>query len=122
MASPNLNKKDVLKNKKARSRRNAKKILTQLGRKKVCEYCDIEEDKFAQAWGSFYGGNRGNNLEVDHKDNDYENNNPENLCWACCLFNCAKSDKLSETEMKKVGTVIKDVWKERLSKMKVLKK
>ena len=108
-------KNKILINKKVKSRRNAKKILSQSGREKVCEYCDIEEDKFIPVWGAFYGGNRGKYLEVDHKDNDYENNSPENLCWACSLCNCAKSNKLSEDEMKKVGIVIKDIWGKRLS-------
>lgn len=111
-----IKKNNILKNKKAKSRRSAKKIIKQLDKKKVCEYCGIEEDRFIQVWGPFYGDNRGKKLEVDHKDNHYENNSPENLCWACSLCNCAKSNKLSETEMKKVGTVIKDIWEKRLSK------
>jgi len=53
-------------------------------------------------------------LEPDHKDNDYKNNDVENLCWACSLCNCAKSNKLTHEEMIEVGTVIKKIWQKKL--------
>ena len=51
-------------------------------------------------------------LEPDHKDND-KKNNIENLCWVCCLCNCAKSDKLTHQGMRNVGTVIRRIWRKR---------
>lgn len=74
-----------------------------------CHYCGIEEKDFIPVWGKFYK-TRGCQLEVDHKDNDRENNNLDNLVLACALCNCAKSNKLTHDEFKKVGDVIRDIW------------
>jgi 5-methylcytosine-specific restriction endonuclease McrA len=36
---------------------------------KECYYCGIKEEDFIPIWGKFYGGNRGQKLEVDRRDN-----------------------------------------------------
>lgn len=90
-----------------------REILEKAGLPKICAYCGIKEEDFIPIWGSFYGGKRGQRLEPDHKDNDKKNNNVGNLCWACCLCNCAKSDKLTHEEMKEVGAVIRKIWRKR---------
>jgi len=98
---------------KKESRDQARGLLEKKGTPKTFEYCGINETDFLKVWGKFYGGKRGTKLEPDHKDNDYKNNNINNLCWACCLCNCAKSDKLTHQEMKDVGAVIRIIWEKR---------
>jgi len=105
--------KTFLKKEKTTSRQEAKNLLEKKGTPKTCEYCGIIEEDFSKVWGAFYGGNRGKRLEPDHKDNDYKNNDINNLCWACCLCNSAKSDKLTHQEMTAVGAVIKKIWRKR---------
>jgi len=107
--------KTALKNEKAASRRKARKLLEKEAFPKTCEYCNIIEDDFPKVWGEFYGGKRGKRLEPDHKDNDYKNNDIKNLCWACCLCNCAKSNKMTHKEMIEVGAVIRTIWQKKLS-------
>ncbi|MFZ2399753.1 MAG: hypothetical protein WAW31_13940 [Smithella sp.] len=102
-----------LKKEKTASRKKARELLEKKGSPKICEYCHINEEEFSKVWGGFYGGKRGKRLEPDHKDNNYKNNNINNLCWACCLCNCAKSDKLTHQEMIEVGAVIKKIWRKR---------
>ena len=36
---------------------------------KKCYYYGIKEEDFSRIWGEFYGGNRGQKLEVDRRDN-----------------------------------------------------
>lgn len=105
--------KAALKKEKTASRKEARGLLEKTGITKICEYCGIDEGNFPKVCGTFYGGKRGKRLEPDHKDNDYKNNNINNLCWACCLCNCAKSDKLTHQEMIEVGAVIKKIWQKR---------
>jgi len=100
---------------KKESREQARSLLEEKGAPKSCEYCGINEEDFPRVWGKFYDGNRGKRLEPDHKDNDYRNNGLENLCWACSLCNCAKSNKLTHKEMIEVGAVIKTIWQKKLS-------
>ncbi len=80
-----------------------------------CHYCGIEEEEFCNVWGKyFYGGiKRGRVLEIDHKNNDSQNNNLDNLVLACALCNMAKSDKIKHDEFIKVGEVIREIWKQR---------
>ena len=105
--------KAALKKEKTASRKEARELLEKNGSPKICEYCGIDEGDFPKVWGTFYGGGRGKRLEPDHKDNDYKNNDIKNLCWACSLCNCAKSDKMTHKEMKEVGDVIKKIWQKR---------
>ena len=105
--------KTALKNEKAASRRKARNLLEKEGIPTICTYCGIDEKDFSKVWGEFYGGKRGKRLEPDHKDNNYKNNDIKNLCWACCLCNCAKSNKLTHQEMIEVGAVIKIIWRKR---------
>jgi hypothetical protein len=105
--------KAALKKEKIASRQGARDLLENKGTAKSCEYCGINEEDFSKVWGTFYGGKRGKRLEPDHKDNDYENNDIRNLCWACSLCNCTKSDKLTHQEMIEVGAVIKTIWQKR---------
>lgn len=105
--------KAVLKKEKTDARKEARVLLEKKGATKSCEYCGINEKAFSDVWGPFYGGKRGKRLEPDHKDNDYKNNDIENLCWACSLCNCAKSNKLTHQEMIKVGAVIKKIWQKK---------
>jgi len=105
--------KRTIKKEKAASRKEARRILEGKGVPKSCAYCGIEERDFTPMWGEFYGGNRGAKLEPDHKDNDFRNNDIDNLCWTCCLCNCAKSNKLTHPEMKDVGKVIRRIWKKK---------
>ena len=77
-----------------------------------CHYCGIEEDDFLDVWeGPFYK-TRGKKLEVDHKDNS-KGDKLENCVLACALCNCAKSNKLTYEEFKKVGVVIQEIWQQR---------
>lgn len=105
--------RDQIKKDKAASRKKARRLLEKAGFPKTCEYCGIDEKDFLKVWGSFYGGRRGKRLEPDHKDNDYKNNDIENLCWACSLCNCSKSNKLTDKEMIEVGVVIKRIRRKR---------
>lgn len=98
---------------KKESRDQARELLEKAGIPKICKYCDIIEEDFPKVWGAFYDGKRGKKLEPDHKDNDYKNNDMANLCWACSLCNCAKSNKLTHQEMIEVGAVIGRIWEER---------
>lgn len=98
---------------KKASRDQARVLLEEKGTTKSCEYCGINEEDFPRVWGTFYA-TRGKRLEPDHKDNDYKNNDVENLCWACSLCNCAKSNKLTHEEMIEVGAVIKKIWQKKL--------
>jgi len=75
---------------------------------KKCHYCKIEEGDFIQIWGKFYGGKRGK-LEVDRKDNK-KGYNEENCVLSCPICNCAKSDKFTYEEFKKMGDAIKEIW------------
>ena len=109
--------KAALRKAKAASRKEARdqarELLETAKIPKACEYCGINEKDFSKVWGRFYGGKRGKELEPDHKDNDYANNDIKNLCWACSLCNCAKSDKLTHQEMIEVGAVIKRIRRKR---------
>ncbi len=80
-----------------------------------CHYCNIEEKDFIPIWGPFYK-TRGFTLEVDRKDNKpgYDS---ANCVLACALCNCAKSNKLTHKEFKRVGAVIKEIWQQRKSKL-----
>lgn len=103
--------KAALKKEKAASRKEARGLLERNGTPKTFDYCGIAEKDFPEVWGTFYGGGgRGKRLEPDHKDNDFRNNDIDNLCWACSLCNCAKSDKMTHQEMKEVGAVIEIIW------------
>lgn len=94
-------------------RKDAWQILERKGVPKTCAYCGIKEQDFIPVWGKFYAGNRWSKLEPDHKDNDLKNSDIDNLCWAYCLCNRAKSDKLTYEEMKEVGNVIGRIWEKR---------
>ena len=75
-------------------------------------YAKIEED-FTRIWGEFYGGKtRGKKLEVDRKDNQ-EGYTLENCVLSYSICNNAKSDKFTDTEFKKLGKSIKQVYRSR---------
>jgi len=85
------------------------KIYQRDGR--ICHYCSIPENEFISIWGDFYGSRRrGSRLEIDRKDNnrDYV---LDNCVLACAICNNAKSDKFTYEEFKKVGALIKRIWK-----------
>jgi len=83
---------------------------------KRCHYCGMEEGNVIQIWGKFYGlEKRGKKLEVDRKDNS-KGYNLGNCVLACSVCNCAKSDKFTYEEFKKVGDVIKEIWQQRKKK------
>lgn len=91
------------------------KLYTRDGEK--CHYCGIEEGDFLDIWeGPFYK-TRGFRLEVDHKDSS-KGDEIENCVLACALCNCAKSNKLSYEEFKRVGAVIKEIWQHRIERGK----
>jgi 5-methylcytosine-specific restriction endonuclease McrA len=77
-----------------------------------CHYCGIKESDFALIWKDFYGGKRRSKLEIDRRDNElgYE---IENCVLACAVCNCAKSDKFTYSECKKVGKAIRKIWQQR---------
>ena len=77
-----------------------------------CHYCDIEEKDFCKIWGAFCK-TRGRRLEVDHKDNG-KGDGLENYVLACALCNCAKRNKLTHGEFKRVGAVIREIWQHRI--------
>ncbi len=89
------------------------KLYTRDG--KTCHYCGIDEEEFNKIWKGFYRTKRGKRLEIDRKDNE-KGYTLKNCVLACAICNCAKSDKFSYDEFKKVGKVIKQIWKERESK------
>ena len=76
---------------------------------KECYYCEIKEEDFIQIWGKFYGGNRGQKLEVDRRDNE-KGYTLENCVLSCSICNNAKSDKFTDEEFKEVGKSIKQIW------------
>ena len=81
-----------------------------------CHYCGIQEEEVIPIWGKFYGQDkRGKKLEVDRKDNS-KGYNLGNCVLACSVCNCAKSDKFTYEEFKKVGDVIKEIWQQRKKK------
>jgi len=78
-----------------------------------CHYCRIEEKDVIAIWGKFYGiGKRGKCLELDRKDSS-KGYSAENCVLSCSICNCAKSDKFTYEEFKKVGNVIKEIWQQR---------
>jgi 5-methylcytosine-specific restriction endonuclease McrA len=86
-------------------------LYEKYGRK--CYYCGIEEERFYEVWGRFYGGRkRGARLEIDRKNNDYTYH-LDNCVLACAICNNAKSDKFTYEEFKRVGEVIKVIWRDR---------
>jgi 5-methylcytosine-specific restriction endonuclease McrA len=100
----------------------AKESLRQLLYKrdgKKCHYCGIPEEYFYEVWTTkFYGtGKRGQRLEIDRKEFSecYE---PENCVLACAICNMAKSDQFTYDEFLKVGKVIRQIWRHRLSRQK----
>jgi len=80
---------------------------------KQCHYCGIKEEDVIPIWGKFYGlKKRGKCLELDRKDNE-KGYDIENCVLACAVCNCAKSDKFTYEEFKKVGDVIREIWQQR---------
>jgi hypothetical protein len=85
------------------------------GSKHFCHYCHIEQGDFIPLWRVFYK-TRGYHLEIDHKDNNRQNKKPDNLVLACALCNCAKSNKITYNEFKKVGKIIQQIYEDRATK------
>ena len=80
---------------------------------KKCHYCGIAESDFTAIWGEFYGGKkRGPKLEIDRRDNTL-GYDIENCVLACAVCNCAKSDKFTYEEFKRVGKTIREIWQQR---------
>jgi len=87
------------------------KLYKRDGRK--CHYCGILEKDVLGIWGKFYGlEKRGKCLELDRKDNE-KAYNIENCVLTCAVCNCARSDKFTYEEFKKVGDVIREIWQQR---------
>ena len=80
------------------------------GRK--CHYCGIEEEDFEKIWGIFYNNPNRKVLEKERKDNS-KGHTLDNCVLACPLCNNAKTNKLTEGEMLKVGNIIKLLWNQR---------
>ncbi len=81
-----------------------------------CHYCGIEEKDVVPLWGRFYGQDkRGRRLEFDRKDNE-KDYHVENCVLVCAVCDCAKSDKFTYEEFRKVGDVMKKIWEERKNK------
>lgn len=58
-------------------------------------------------------------MEVDHKDNNKQNDSQDNLVLACALCNCAKSNKLTYDEFKKVGEVIRQIYQAKAKRLNI---
>jgi len=73
-----------------------------------CHYCQLPGNtkKYYGKW--FRKGRRGQNLEVDRKDNGRPYS-PENCVLACYPCNNAKSDVFSYGEFRKIGKVVNRV-------------
>jgi len=81
-----------------------------------CHYCNIDIELINELIdkGEIHKkqATRGFTLEIDRKrpNEEYKKDN----CVLCCYWcNNAKTDEFSFEEFKKIGTVIKEIWKER---------
>jgi len=94
---------------------------------KVCNYCKITEDQLKQindlvkrhkSKGKIINKRyktRGENLEVDRKD-DKVGYNKNNCCLACYWCNNAKTDTFTEEEFKPIGKLIGKILRNKIGK------
>ncbi|OFX39012.1 MAG: hypothetical protein A2X08_17820 [Bacteroidetes bacterium GWA2_32_17] len=88
---------------------------------KKCEYCGITEIEI-----KFLLDNnlletkraRGRKLELDRKEPNASYDNLENIVFACYWCNNAKTDTFTHKEFLDVGKVFKNIWQNRLAKIK----
>jgi 5-methylcytosine-specific restriction endonuclease McrA len=88
-------------------------------RERKCTYCEITEAEIKELidTGRLTTKRlttRGRKLELERKQSELEYDNFENLAFACYWCNNAKTDTFSEEEFLKVGSVFKEIWKQRL--------
>lgn len=82
-----------------------------------CFYCEITEAEIEQLWKKYpeiTKRNRGKSLEIERLEPNKEYSEIQNLVFSCYWCNNAKTDTFTKEEFKKVGTVIQNIWKERL--------
>lgn len=85
---------------------------------KQCYYCEITEEQINELWQKYpelTKRTRGRKLEIDRKKPNEAYDNKENLVLCCYWCNNAKTDTFTEDEFRKVGQVIKAIWRNRLS-------
>ena len=87
--------------------------------KRECGYCHITEEEIqalidAQQLNA-KKDTRGLTLEIDRKKPNHEYT-MGNCVWCCYWCNNAKTDEFSYEEFKKIGEVIKSIWKDRISR------
>jgi 5-methylcytosine-specific restriction endonuclease McrA len=88
---------------------------------KKCFYCNLPEtelDILHNQPGHINKRhpNRGQSLEIDRKFSHLPYTDIKNLVLACYWCNNAKTDTFTETEFRKIGNVIKEIWENRLNK------
>lgn len=94
----------------------------ELEKDKKCFYCHITEEKLDVLFRKLEGKGeiltkrgRGRKLELDRKDPNPNYNNTKNIVFACYWCNNAKTDTFTHEEFIKVGNVLEEIWKKRLS-------
>jgi hypothetical protein len=84
-----------------------------------CDYCDITKEKINALINKKQLNKkkhtRGWSLEIDRKEPNLEYTR-DNCVWCCYWCNNAKTDEFSYDEFKKIGSVIKSIWDERLGR------
>lgn len=90
---------------------------------KSCYYCDITEPEIDELLSNnlLYTkrlSTRGRKLEFDRKLPNAAYSNIDNIVLCCYWCNNAKTDTFSETEFKKIGKAIKEIWKQRKESLK----
>lgn len=88
---------------------------------KKCYYCSLPESELESIEKiSVYKNKRypqrGKSLEIERKIPDLPYTNIENLELVCYWCNNAKTDTFTESEFLKLGSLIKNIWENRLAK------
>lgn len=87
--------------------------------KRICYYCSLPEEllnvlHLLPGHINKRYPKRGKSLEIDRKQSNLAYSNLDNLVLACYWCNNAKTDTFTEKEFLEIGSVIKNIWKNRL--------
>ena len=83
-----------------------------------CYYCGITKKQISELFGKgnlYTKRNRGKKLEIERLEPDKPYDILENLTFSCYWCNNAKTDTFSSDEFKKIGEVIREIWRKRLA-------